>query len=93
MKSIHTQTAKFPSSPPPFPTSYTVVDAGPQAAVQWLFDNEGQDLPPVGSLPAPSFTSRPAEPSHPPQVQSTEAPVQNQLNCRAIGRTQQASRA
>ena len=42
--------------------------AGPQAAVQWLFDNEGRDDLPLGQLPAPSFTSRPAEPRRPPQV-------------------------
>ena len=42
--------------------------AGPQAAVQWLFDNEGRDDPALGPLPAPSFASKPAEPSRPPQV-------------------------
>ena len=42
--------------------------AGPQAAVQWLFDNEGRDHSALGPLPAPSFTSRPEEPSRPLQV-------------------------
>ncbi len=49
--------------------------AGPQAAIQWLFDNEGQVLPPVDSLPAPSFTSRPAEPNQVQKVQSVTKPL------------------